>query len=164
MSADIRLVVQDVSGAQGVPSAAVMQAWVSETLQGRRPRAELTVRVVDEAESAELNRTWREREGPTNVLSFPFALPPGLADADIGDILGDLVICAGVVTREAREQDKTSEAHWAHMLVHGTLHLLGYDHQDDQQAQDMEQLEITIMARLGYADPYHRALEGPQQA
>jgi probable rRNA maturation factor len=111
---------------------------------------ELVVRIVDEAESAALNDRYRGKPEPTNVLSFPCESPPGLALPH----LGDLVICAPVVEREAREQGKPSEAHWAHMLVHGLLHLRGYDHQNEAEAETMEALESAILGQLGYPNPY----------
>jgi probable rRNA maturation factor len=111
---------------------------------------ELTIRVTDELESAELNSRYRNKQGPTNVLSFPFEDPPGV----VTDMLGDLVICAPVVQYEADEQGKPLEAHWAHMLVHGVLHLCGYDHIDPDQADEMETLETGILTGLGYSPPY----------
>ena len=110
----------------------------------------MTVRIVDEAESNELNLTYRGKDKPTNVLSFPFEAPPGLELP----LLGDLVICRQVVEREAQEQGKPLMAHWAHMVVHGSLHLLGYDHIEDEEAEEMEALERDIMQELGFADPY----------
>ena len=106
---------------------------------------ELAIRVTDIEESAELNERYRHKTGPTNVLSFPFEDPPGI----VTEILGDLVICAPVVQREADEQGKLQEAHWAHMLVHGVLHLCGYDHLDASEADEMEKLETAILAGLG---------------
>ena len=133
------------------PNEADIQRWVSAALQAeKRQDAELTVRIVDEAESAELNEQYRHKSGPTNVLSFPFECPP---EVEL-DLLGDLVICAPVVQREAREQGKQEMAHWAHMVVHGTLHLLGYDHLQQDEAETMESREISIMNELGYANPY----------
>ena len=111
---------------------------------------ELTIRVTDIEESAELNERYRNKKGPTNVLSFPFEDPPGI----VTEVLGDLVICAPVVQREADEQGKPQEAHWAHMLVHGVLHLCGYDHIDASEADKMENLETAILADLGYPPPY----------
>ena len=111
---------------------------------------ELAIRVTDIEESAELNERYRHKTGPTNVLSFPFEDPPGI----VTEILGDLVICAPVVQREADEQGKLQEAHWAHMLVHGVLHLCGYDHLDASEADEMEKLETAILAGLGYPPPY----------
>ncbi len=112
---------------------------------------ELTIRIVDEAEARQLNERWRQRKGPTNVLSFPFEGAEGI---DI-PLLGDLVICAPLVEREAAEQQKSRNAHWAHLVIHGTLHLLGYDHIDEQKAQVMESLEIRVLHDLGYPNPYH---------
>lgn len=124
--------------------------WVSAALGNRQLPAELSVRIVDEQESAALNLQYRGKQGATNVLSFPFdAVTP-----EPLPILGDLVICAPVVAREAREQHKSPQAHWAHMLVHGTLHLLGYDHIHDSEAEEMEALETTIIQGLGFPAPY----------
>ena len=142
--------LEDVSGAEGVPSAAQFQRWAEAALAGRRDTAELSIRVVDEREAAGLNARYRGKDHATNVLSFPAELPPGVPLP----ALGDLVICAAVVVREAREQDKPAEAHWAHLTVHGCLHLIGYDHEDDGQATVMEPLETTILAGLGFPDPY----------
>lgn len=112
--------------------------------------SEITVRLVDEPESQTLNYEYRGKNRPTNVLSFPFEAPPGITVP----LAGDLVICAPVVAREAMEQSKTSEAHWAHMVIHGLLHLQGYDHIEDEEAEVMEALEIRLLADLGYGNPY----------
>jgi len=111
----------------------------------------ITIRIVDVAEAKQLNETWRHGNGPTNVLSFPFDYPPGV---DIS-LLGDIVICAPLVAKEATEQHKSHNAHWAHLVIHGTLHLLGYDHIEEPQAQIMENIEIRILHKLGYPNPYH---------
>ncbi len=150
MAAAVQVDVEDVSGAAGVPLAAELSRWAGAALAARAPGAELSIRIVDEAESAELNGRYRRKQGPTNVLSFPAGLPPGVPLK----ALCDLVICAPVVAREAREQGKGLEAHWAHMVVHGCLHLVGFDHADDSQAAEMEPLETAILAALGYPDPY----------
>ena len=142
--------VEDVSGAPGVPALEKFLRWAEAALRGRRPDAELSIRIVGEAESAELNSRYRGKSGATNVLSFPTELPAGVPLM----LLGDLVICAPVVAREAAAQGKASEAHWAHMVVHGCLHLAGYDHEDEAQAAEMEPLETAILAQLGYPDPY----------
>ncbi|WP_426697897.1 rRNA maturation RNase YbeY [Aeromonas hydrophila] len=134
----------------GLPSEAQLQGWLDGTILGFQQEAEVTVRIVDEAESNELNLTYRGKDKPTNVLSFPFEAPPGLELP----LLGDLVICRKVVEREAAEQGKPLMAHWAHMVVHGSLHLLGYDHIEDDEAEEMEALERDIMQELGFADPY----------
>lgn len=133
------------------PSQQDISRWVAAVLQAEgRDDAELTVRIVDEQESAELNEQYRHKNGPTNVLSFPFECPP---EVEL-NLLGDLVICAPVVQREAREQHKQEQAHWAHMVVHGTLHLLGYDHLHQDEAEAMESREISIMEVLGFDNPY----------
>lgn len=139
-------VVQD--GA--VPSPDQISIWTHAALAGRREEAQLTVRIVGNDEGTALNETYRHKQGPTNVLSF------AVEDADLLPVplLGDIVICAPVVEREAREQHKEALAHWAHMVVHGALHLLGYDHIDEQEAQAMETQETDILARLGFSDPY----------
>ena len=111
---------------------------------------EMTVRIVDEDESQTLNATYRDKDKPTNVLSFPFEAPPGVELP----LLGDLVVCKQVVEDEAVEQNKLLSHHWAHMLVHGTLHLLGYDHINDDEAEHMESLEVQILNSLGIDDPY----------
>lgn len=125
--------------------------WVKEVLTTEKHGdTELTVRFVSKEESAELNEQYRNKKGPTNVLSFPFDAP---AEVEI-NLLGDLVICSDVVKQQAIEQSKQELAHWAHMIVHGTLHLLGYDHLTDVEANEMETKEITILSQLGYSDPY----------
>lgn len=142
--------VQQASDADEVPPGSRFQRWAQAALAGRCEAAELVVRIVDELESQQLNRDYRGKDAPTNVLSFPFDAPPGVPM----DHIGDLVICAPVVQREAVQQHKPADAHWAHMTVHGVLHLLGYDHIDDDQAEEMEALERTILAGLSYPDPY----------
>ncbi|MBK1726023.1 rRNA maturation RNase YbeY [Halorhodospira neutriphila] len=133
------------------PAEAAFREWLAAALAASGRGGEVTVRVVDAAESQALNRDYRGRDAPTNVLSFPFEPPPGIDDPGI---LGDLVICAAVVAREAAEQGKPERAHWAHMTVHGALHLLGYDHQHDAEAERMEAEERRILAGLGFPDPY----------
>jgi len=135
----------------GLPAESDFRRWAEAALAGagHSGDAELTLRVVNEAESTVLNETYRHKQGPTNVLSFPFKTPPQVESV----LLGDIVICAPVVLREAVVQGKTPEAHWAHLVAHGVLHLLGYDH-DETQAEAMESLEIRILAGLGYPDPY----------
>jgi probable rRNA maturation factor len=132
-----------------VPSAERFRSWVTVVLQGKAP-VELTVRVVDTDESQALNRTYRGKDRATNVLSFAADLPEGI---DL-PLLGDIVICAPVVEREAAEQGKDLEHHWAHLTVHGVLHLLGHDHQNDDDAQEMEAIEIRVLADLGIPNPY----------
>ncbi len=142
--------VDNASGDDGVPDPSIVHRWVTAALADHPGDAELAVRIVDEAESAALNSHYRHKPGPTNVLSFPAELPE-VVDVPL---LGDLVICAPVVAREAREQGKGADAHWAHMLVHGTLHLLGYDHVDEDGARRMEALETRIITGLGFPPPY----------
>ena len=142
--------VQRSSRARDLPSDGQLRTWARAALDGMSGMQELTLRLVDAAESAKLNAAFRHKSGPTNVLSFPFSAPPGVKTR----LLGDLVICAPVVRREAEEQHKDAAAHWAHMVVHGVLHLRGYDHIRHADAQAMEKLETKILARLGYADPY----------
>lgn len=137
-----------------LPDQNELEKWAAAALghqfQEQRQEAEISLLIVDEAEGAELNRQWRGKEGPTNVLSFPSDLP---AELEL-PLLGDLIICAPVVGQEAIEQKKSLNSHWAHMIVHGTLHLLGYDHIIDQEAEEMESLETEILGQLGYPDPY----------
>lgn len=142
---------QLASEASTIPSEAKFQQWLNAAVTPFQDDAEVTIRIVDEAESQQLNFDYREKDKPTNVLSFPFQQPPGIEELPL---LGDLVICAQVVTREAAEQHKTLEAHWAHMVVHGCLHLLGFDHIKEDEAQEMEAEEIQILADLGFANPY----------
>ncbi len=135
----------------GGPSDEMIQQWVEQALVAEdKTDVELTVRIVDESESAALNEEYRHKSNSTNVLSFPFECPE---EVEL-NLLGDLVICAPVVEREAKQQDKNSQAHWAHMLVHGVLHLLGYDHIEESDAQNMEAREIKILENLGFPNPY----------
>lgn len=127
--------------------------WLKATLIFENHAAtELTIRFVTEEEISDLNKQYRNKEGSTNILSFPFEIP----DEVELNLLGDLVICADVVKKEAKQQNKEEISHWAHMVVHGTLHLLGYDHLTDEQANVMETKEIKILSQLGYTDPYRK--------
>ena len=134
----------------GLPSAVSFRKWVAAALAGRIREADLAIRIVDAREGRALNRHYRGKDYATNVLSFPADLPEGVKLP----LLGDLVICAPVVAREAREQGKPAVAHYAHLTVHGVLHLLGWNHEDDKDAEAMEQLEREILAGLGLPDPY----------
>ena len=147
----LELDLQVVSEAPGLPSEAQFRQWCELALRQRQNDSELTIRLVDEAEGRELNKTWRHKDYAPNVLSFPADVPDELLDIPL---LGDLVICAPVVTREAAEQGKAAEAHWAHLVIHGCLHLLGYDHIEDEEAEEMEGLERELLAELGHPDPY----------
>ncbi|GAB7219482.1 rRNA maturation RNase YbeY [Vibrio comitans] len=144
---DLQLAVEDDSQ---LPSEQDFQSWLDYTLTQFQPESELTIRIVDTEESHQLNHDYRGKDKPTNVLSFPFEAPPGVEI----NLLGDLVICKQVVEDEAVQQQKTLTAHWAHMVVHGSLHLLGYDHIQDEEAEEMESLETEIMQGLGFEDPY----------
>ncbi len=146
----IDLDLQIATEAPDLPSEADITRWVTAAVGEAMDEAQLTVRIVDEAEIRELNATYRGKDYATNVLSFPFEAPPGV---DI-PLLGDIIICAAVVAREAEEQGKLLESHWAHMVIHGTLHLLGYDHIEETDAEAMEGLEIKLLTDLGYANPY----------
>ena len=137
-----------------VPASGRMVEW-ARAAAGRRARGqELAIRVVTPAESRRLNRDYRGKDRPTNVLSFQ---GPGIGAGEAARALGDLAICAGVLAREARAQEKTLGAHWAHMVVHGTLHLLGYDHEDAAGARRMERRERAVLATLGFSNPYEAA-------
>ena len=138
----------------GLPAAVSFRKWVAAALKGRIREADLAVRLVDAREGRALNKHYRGKDYATNVLSFPAELPEGLPKGVKLPLLGDLVICAPVVAREAKEQGKALAAHYAHLTVHGTLHLLGWDHEDDKEADAMEQLEREILAELGVEDPY----------
>jgi len=135
---------------KGLPSPQSFRGWVSAVLLGRIRRADLAIRVVDEREGRSLNRHYRGKDYATNVLSFPAELPEGVNLP----VLGDIVLCAPVVAREAAEQGKTLKAHYAHLTVHGVLHLLGMDHDDPREADAMEQLEREVLAGLDIDDPY----------
>ncbi|WP_079204651.1 rRNA maturation RNase YbeY [Pseudomonas sp. CC6-YY-74] len=147
----LELDLQVASKAADLPSEAQFRAWCEAALRQRSADSELTIRLVDETEGRELNHTYRQRDYATNVLSFPADVPDEMLDIPL---LGDLVICVPVVEREALEQAKTLEAHWAHMVIHGCLHLLGYDHIEDEEAEEMEALERELLADLGHPDPY----------
>ncbi|AFV00591.1 rRNA maturation RNase YbeY [Simiduia agarivorans] len=146
----ITLDTERASRAPNLPDQAQLERWVCAAIGARRKEAEVSLLIVDEAQGQALNRDYRGKDYPTNVLSFPADLPPELNLP----LLGDLVVCAPVVAREATEQGKSETAHWAHMLVHGTLHLLGYDHIEDADADAMEALETEILLDLGFPAPY----------
>ena len=154
----LNISLENASSSSAVPDEEDVYRWVSAALLlapgSHSTAAELAVRLVDEAESAALNSTYRNKNSPTNVLSFPAAIPEEIQSKLKYPLLGDLVICVPVVEKEARQQCKPVTAHWAHMLVHGSLHLIGYDHVDDNDADNMEQLETAILAKCGFANPY----------
>ncbi len=147
----LQLSVQYAVARAGSPAKPTIRRWAQAALKGlRRRRAALGVRIVGSAEAALLNARFRHKHYPTNVLSFPFEAPPGARS----ELLGDLVICAPLVRREARVQHKPARAHWAHLVVHGILHLRGYDHHRPRDAAVMEGMEIRILKELGFANPY----------
>ncbi len=143
----------------GVPAAVSFRRWVAAALDGRIREADLAIRIVGSKEGRALNHHYRGKDYATNVLSFPAEIAEGvkMPKGVKMPLLGDLVICAPVVAREAKEQKKPLAAHYAHLTVHGALHLLGWDHEDEREAEAMEQLEREILAELGIADPYQPA-------
>lgn len=159
----LEVTVQFATDRRGVPHVRTLTSWALAAYESAerarmklaQPRA-LTIRIVGAAESRRLNRTWRGKDKPTNVLSFP-AGPLQTGIPELAE-LGDLAVCAPIVAREAREQGKPLQFHWAHMIVHGVLHLLGYDHEDERDAERMEALEVRILARMGIDNPYVDAL------
>jgi probable rRNA maturation factor len=156
------IIIQLATDNKNVPKRSLLRKWAKcalsskillrQAAENKFASAEITLRIVDTEEMVELNSTYRHKKGPTNVLSFPFTMPK---EVDIAvPILGDLVICAEVVNREANEQHKLPEAHWAHMIGHGIFHLLGYDHETDKDAEIMEALETKMLQTLGFDGPY----------
>lgn len=141
------IAIQIADNSDAIPSATLLKKWcVAALTQQKIKTAEICIRVTGKKESATLNKTYRNKTGATNVLSFPVDVPP---------LLGDLVICAPLVNEEASEQHKTAKAHWAHLVIHGTLHLLGYDHIKNREATEMEALEVKILHKLGFDNPYN---------
>ncbi|MBL1274738.1 MAG: rRNA maturation RNase YbeY [Ectothiorhodospiraceae bacterium] len=172
MQVDVQLAIADTAQWR-LPAADMIETWATAAMVAGRALTEqaqvadpeiahdanrldehMTVRIVELDEIATLNQQYRQKTGATNVLSFPFERPPGLPADACEESLGDLVVCAAVVTQEAAAQQKPLEAHWAHMIMHGTLHLLGYDHLTDEEARQMETLEISVLSTFGYANPY----------
>ena len=149
MSAALHIDVTRAGRSAG-PSRRSLEGWALAALGRRTGAHEVALRLVGPAESRRLNRHYRGKDKPTNVLSFPARIAPAVTPRP----LGDLVICPQVLKREAREQGKAERAHWAHLVVHGVLHLLGYDHEDDGDARRMERREVTVLRRLGFANPY----------
>ena len=146
----ITLDLQVITTDQQIPELDQIQQWLDAALLPEHDNIELTIRIVDKIESQTLNHQYRGIDKATNVLSFPFEVPEGITL----NLLGDLVICAEIVANEAQQQHKTFTEHWAHMVIHGCLHLLGYDHIDDNDAEEMENLEIDILSKLGFNNPY----------
>ena len=152
MSAPLTLHIRSDLGWKGLPAPRSFRTWIELALKGakRRRATEINVLITDAETGRSLNRDFRGKDYATNVLSFPAELPPELKSP----LIGDLAICAPVVAREAADQGKRLRDHYAHMVVHGTLHLLGYDHVDEREAERMEALETKLLAELGIADPY----------
>lgn len=146
------IVIQDAATQASFPTPKEFKHWAKTVLQPKIPAAEITLRIVDKEEIRELNNRYRHKDKPTNVLSFPFEMLAGVKLKT--PILGDIVICADIIKEEALAQHKTETAHWAHMVVHGILHLLGFDHENEADAEKMEQEEITILKSLGFPNPY----------
>lgn len=152
---NLQLEIQRVIEVPDLPATLQFQSWVEAALQDRRDAAELVIRIVDREESRLLNSRYRGKDRPTNVLSFPYDGPP---EVETG-LLGDLVICGPLVAEEAQAQGKPLAMHWAHLVVHGVLHLLGHDHLNDREAVEMEGLEVEILAHQGIPDPYQSERE-----
>lgn len=149
----LRASIEDVSGCDGVPSARCFRSWLRDAFTDTL-RGELAIRIVAEDEGRALNHRYRGRAAATNVLSFAGADVPADADASMPRHLGDIVLCAPVIAREAAEQRKPPAAHWAHLAIHGVLHLTGFDHEDAAEARLMERREAELLARLGFGNPY----------
>lgn len=144
------LFLRNEAGRTGVPTRKSFEAWISAIPELRRRKVEVNILIVDVEAGRRFNRQYRHKDYATNVLSFPWEPAPG----ERSRLLGDLVICAPVVAREAAEQGKRPRAHWAHLTIHGVLHLLGHDHETPAEARRMEGLEIRILAALGIRNPY----------
>ena len=136
------------------PGPILLKRWAQAALPKKFRNTEITIRIVNIKEMTDLNTTYRGKKGPTNVLSFPFEMPDVAISKNEPHTLGDIIICRDVVNREAKEQNKKEKAHWAHMIIHGTLHLQGYDHVDEKDAVIMEKKEIRILKSLGFLNPY----------
>jgi probable rRNA maturation factor len=147
--------IQRIFASPEQPNEAQIQLWIDTALADIEHDTEIVVRIVDKQESAELNQQYRHKQGATNILSFPVEIPEGI---DL-NLLGDLVVCAPVLEQEALQQGKNIADHWAHIIIHGVLHLLGYDHLDDEQAEEMESKEIALLQKLNIPNPYQQVIE-----
>lgn len=143
---DLQIATEDVE----LPSSEQFQLWLEAALSQHSSDLELTIRLVNADESRQLNHQYRQKDNPTNILSFPFEVPEGIEL----NLLGDLVICSEIVIQEAKEQTKNVNDHWAHLVIHGCLHLLGYDHVEENEAIEMESIETTLLSTLGIDNPY----------
>ncbi len=166
MAQQVDIEVQVATRSRNVPSSAELKRWAEDTLVFLGRFGVVTLRLVDRAEAVRLNETYRGalgKSGPTNVLSFPYEHPEDLPpELDVG-LLGDVVLCAPVITAQARDQAKSLGAHWAHLVVHGTLHLLGFDHEDEKSAEQMEALETELLGCYGIPDPYQPRVAGRRE-
>jgi probable rRNA maturation factor len=151
----LKIDIQNVSGFDTLPDNKSIIKWAEQALDEEHKNAEISLRIVDLEEGQELNKEWRKKDSATNVLSFPVGEPIEHAP----NLLGDIVICAPIVEQEANQQEKSVEAHWAHLIIHGILHLQGYDHETDDEAKVMENKEIHILKKIGYANPYETGSE-----
>jgi probable rRNA maturation factor len=145
--------IQRLVQLQGIPPDEDLRAFAEGAVEDASDAA-ICIRIVDEAEGRALNRQWRGKDYATNVLAFPVAALPGLPDVGVPSLMGDIVVCAPVAAREASDQRKTLRHHWAHLVVHGVLHLRGFDHIQSNEAARMERLERELLTRLGVPDPY----------
>ncbi len=154
----IELEIQNPFGFDTIPENTDLNSWVDVALQDQKQKSSMVIRFVDEAEGLDLNHTYRGKKSTTNVLSFPFEKPDFLLEMPELDEelahLGDLVLCEPVILKEAAQQNKSKQQHWAHLIVHGTLHLQGYEHLNDEDATIMEALEVEILKKLGFDNPY----------
>ena len=144
------LEIQNESQSSLIPEKKQFKYWLDAVLKNDNQDSEIVIRVVDKDEMIKFNEQYRDKKGSTNILSFPFEVPDGVES----QLLGDLLVCAPVVEQEARQQNKKLEQHWAHLIIHGILHLLGYNHIDDVEAEEMEALEINILSTIGINNPY----------
>ncbi len=154
----VELEVQRATSLVSVPADEQFQTWVEAALTGKARHCTLAIHIVDVEEAQRLNCDYRAKDYATNVLSFPVELPQGLPAELVRSQLGDLLLCAPVIAREAREQNRSEASHWAHLTIHGVLHLLGYEHKHPGKAHVMEGLETEILAKLGFPDPYQNGL------
>ena len=145
-----KIIIQRISKIKSLPKKKQFETWVKQALPANKKNYEIVIRIVDTKEITELNKKYRKKNKPTNIISFQFEPPPGIKNS----FLGDLVICAPFVRQEAKAQHKTITSHWAHLVIHGLLHLLGHDHIKEQEAKKMESLEIKHLKKLGFSDPY----------
>lgn len=152
------LIIQNLQEECAVPSHELLQKWAEQALENDAD-VQVSLQIVSTEESQQLNNDYREKNKPTNVLSFPMELPKSLIEEMPVSLLGDLVVCAQVVAAESLQQGKTMNEHWAHMLVHGMLHLQGYDHIEDAEAELMEQKEVVVLNKLGFENPYQSRAE-----